>query len=468
LSAPVWVIAAEWLCLFFVIVEVSVLAWGGSRLHLGGLRVSLTSPYRMLFWFALVSSIRYFGARDVPLQLPILLKRWWAVPGVRSAFAVVAGTRPVVLFVGYLAVIMFGYVGGQPPYRVSPNEVVNLPMRWDTGWYMGIATEGYRIDSSTPDGQQNIVFFPAYPLAMRALGDLLGGRFTNYLLAGMVVSFAAFFGALVYLYALARETLDDEEARYASWLVGSYPFAVFFGAVYTESLFLLAVVATFYHFTKGQFGRASFWGLLVGLTRAPGCLVSIPLAILAVGPWLPRALVSGKPYRQTSTRPIVKALAAAATPGFGMLLYSAYLWRLVGDPLAWASGHRAWGRHYQGLSVVVTDHYNYLANEGVTGYVNALPIDMLNGLGALFVLAAAWPVARRLGLAYAVFILVNILPPLAGGGLLSVGRFSSVLFPAFIWFAGAVPRAQRYGWVATFAAIQALVAALFYTWRPLY
>ena len=34
-------------------------------------------------------------------------------------------------------------------------------------------------------------------------------------------------------------------------------------------------------------------------------------------------------------------------------------------------------------------------------------------LGALFVLVAAIPVARRLGMAYAVFILINILPPLS-------------------------------------------------------
>jgi hypothetical protein len=304
-------------------------------------------------------------------------------------------------------------------------------------------------------------------MTVRVLGDLLGGQLTGYMLAGVLVSLAAFLGALVYLHALARETLDDEDARYALWLVGAYPFAVFFGAIYTESMFLLAAVATFYHFSRGQYGRASFWGLLVGLTRAPGCFISIPLAILAVEPWLPKRLVGGPARPQTSAR-VVPALTAAAMPGVGMLIYSAYIWWLVGNPLAWASGHAAWGRHYQGLSVLVSDRYHFIANAGVTGYVNALPNDMLNGLGVLFVLAAAWPVARQLGLSYAVFILVNILPPLADGGLLSAGRFSSVLFPAFIWVAGAVPRAHRYGWIVAFAALQALVAAMFYTWRPLY
>ena len=63
---------------------------------------------------------------------------------------------------------------------------------------------------------------------------------------------------------------------------------------------------------------------------------------------------------------------------------------------------------------------------------------------------------------------MNILPPMAVGGLLSIGRLSSVLFPAFIWFAAAIPARQRSGWLATFMAIQAFNAALFYTWRELF
>ena len=93
---------------------------------------------------------------------------------------------------------------------------------------------------------------------------------------------------------------------------------------------------------------------------------------------------------------------------------------------------------------------------------------MLNAAGALFALATAWPVARRLGLAYAVFMLINTILPLGSGGLLSAGRFSAVLFPAFVWLADAVPARHRTGWVASFAALQAFNAALFFTWRPLF
>ena len=165
---------------------------------------------------------------------------------------------------------------------------------------------------------------------------------------------------------------------------------------------------------------------------------------------------------------LAPALAAAAMPGVGMLLYSAFIWGLSGNPLQWAAGHLAWGREYEGLTVLVTARYRYLANGGLYEYTSQLPVDLLNGLGALFVLGAAWPVARRLGLAYAVFIVINILPPLAAGGFLSAGRLSSVLFPAFVWLASAVPERHRPAWLASFMAVQAFNATLFYTWRPLY
>jgi hypothetical protein len=150
-----------------------------------------------------------------------------------------------------------------------------------------------------------------------------------------------------------------------------------------------------------------------------------------------------------------------------VLLYSAYIWSLTGNPLEWAAGHVAWGRSYQGLSILVTERYDYLSDQGLYAYTSKLTTDLLQILGPMFVLAAVWGVTRRLGLAYAVFILVNILPPLAAGGLLSAGRFSAVLFPAFIWFASVVPARQRSAWLVGFMALQAFNAALFYTWRPM-
>lgn len=83
-------------------------------------------------------------------------------------------------------------------------------------------------------------------------------------------------------------------------------------------------------------------------------------------------------------------------------------------------------------------------------------------------LISIWPVYRRLGLPYAVLIVGTILPPMAMGGLLSIGRITSVLFPVFMWLGLAVPAAHRQAWVGFFALLQGFVAVMFFTWRLLY
>jgi hypothetical protein len=158
-------------------------------------------------------------------------------------------------------------------------------------------------------------------------------------------------------------------------------------------------------------------------------------------------------------------LAAASASGIAVLMYCVFIWRLTGDPIAWAKGHAAWGREYAGLVPLAERYFDYVSNSGLYVVTKTMPYDTLNALGAGFVLATAIPVWRKLGLAYAVFILINMLPPLAAGGLMSVGRFSSVLFPAFVWLATTVPSRHRPAWLATFMAMQAFLAALFYTWH---
>jgi hypothetical protein len=474
-APPRWARVLDFLFLALVILAVVIAVSGGFRVRLAGFRFALTSPYRTLLWAAAIVAVRHVIAREAPIyrDLPARIAAGWRTPAAKIATSAFVGTRPAILLVGYLAVFTVGYREGGAPWKlVEDNEFLNLQARWDVGWYLGVAIDGYSYVPNRPLDQQNIVFFPAYPLLMRVAGRLLGGASTAFALGGTLISLAAFFGGLVYLYRLAREMLgDDGKAKAAVWLLATFPFALFFSAVYTESLFLIGAVGTFYHFRHREFVRAGAWGLLVGLTRPPGCFVSVPLAILAIEPWLPRWLAGGEPDDRVpaaSVRALTPAILAAAMPGVGMLLYSAYIWQLTGDPLAWAKGHAAWGREYSGLGVLVTQRYEWLSQGGLYAYTSQVPGDLLNAIGPIFVLAAAWPVARRLGLAYAVFILINILPPMAAGGLLSAGRFASVIFPAFVWFAGAVPERHRPAWQAGFMAIQALNAILFYTWRSLF
>jgi len=70
-------------------------------------------------------------------------------------------------------------------------------------------------------------------------------------------------------------------------------------------------------------------------------------------------------------------------------LVNEFVWRLTGNPLAWAEGHAAWGRQYQGLGTLVSEQYAWLAMDGFYAYTSRIPFDLLNALGGIFVLVAA-------------------------------------------------------------------------------
>jgi hypothetical protein len=454
---PKWATALDILAVAMAIVALSVVVAGGFRVTIFGGRLSVTDWWRPALWSALALIIRHAIVRHAPLPQRVgqSIVRWWRDPVTKTVLPIHLATRGGVLAVGFLAVILIGF----PPeatsrWRIYSNDFLDMPARWDTGWYLGIAMEGYKFDpNARADYQQNIAFFPAFPMTVRYLSVVLGRQ---PLWTGVAVSLVAFFMALGYFLRLARDELKDEEAATtAVMLLAAYPFAVFFSAAYTEGLFLLTLVGAVYHFR-------------CGLTRPNGAFLSVVLGLMAVTPMWDAArwrLVLPPPPGWLQ---IGKRLLSAAAPGLGMLAFSAFIYQLTGNPFKWTLQNVAWGRVYRSLDSLVVDRVDFIANNGLYNYASTQTIDLFYLLAVLFMLGSAWPVYRRFGLPYAVLLLVNLLPPMAAGGMLSMGRVTSVLFPAFLWMAAAIPARHRAAWIATFACLQGFVAVMFFTWRPLF
>src|SRR5204862_6929359 len=109
--------------------------------------------------------------------------------------------------------------------------------------------------------RSTFAYFPVYPLLMRYVGRLMGPAASNVYIAGIIVSWVSFVLAMIVLYELARLDVPARRAERAVLLTAVFPFAFFFGVVYTESLFLLCVVSSFYAF------RTRLW-MLGGLAGA--------------------------------------------------------------------------------------------------------------------------------------------------------------------------------------------------------
>jgi len=463
---PKWATALDVVAVVMALVAISVAIGGGFRVWIFETRLSVTDWFRPSLISLIAIAIRHAIVRHDPLPQHVAraLTAWWRSTDRRVVLPIHLATRLGVLAVGFLAVILVGF----PPeaasrWRIYNNDFLDLPARWDTGWYLTIATEGYRyFAGARADFQQNIAFFPAFPMSMRYLSVLFGRQ---PVWTGVGISIIAFYLALTYFLRLARSLLNDEQkAVTAVTLLAVYPFAVFFSAAYTEGLFLLTMLGAVYHFHQNQMLRAFCWGVLCGLTRPNGGLLSIVLALMAVAPALGPAAREGR--RVTST--IVKRILIAGAPGYGMLAFSAFIYTLTGNPFTWTTQNVAWGRVYRGLDSVVADRVDFIAANGLYSYASTQTIDFFYALAVVLALVAVWPVFRRFGAAYAALILITILPPMAAGGMLSMGRVTSALFPVFLWLGAVVPERHRNAWITVFAVLQGFVAVMFFTWRPLY
>lgn len=469
MTLPKWASALDAFAVVMVLIAISVAISGGFRLWIFEFRLSVTDWMRPALWSAIAIGIRHAIVRAHPLHRRVIdgVRGWWQSADTKVVLPIHLATRLGVLLVGFLGVQLIGF----PPeatnrWSIYTNAFLDLPSRWDTGWYLGIASEGYSyIPEAPPELQQNIAFFPAFPMSMRYLSVLFGRQ---VLWTGVGISIVAFFVALTYFLRLARKLLKDEEqAVTAVMLLAAYPFAVFFSAAYTEALFLLTLMGAVYHFHEKQWWRAACWGFLCGLTRPNGSLLSVVLALMVVAPlWDATRRRIARPAAGWGS--IARQMFVAAMPGFGMLTFSAFIWRLTGNPFAWTAQNMAWGRVYRSLDSVVTDRVDFIASNGLYNYASTQTIDMFYLLAVLLALAAVWPVYRRFGVAFAALILITILPPMSAGGLLSMGRVTSILFPVFLWMGGAIPARHRHAWIGVFALLQGFVAVMFFTWRPLF
>jgi hypothetical protein len=444
---------------------------GGSRGRLPEQIVALLSLESLLFALGSVLLVRHV-ARPSPSVFTRLgepMRRAGDSGAWGPVWRAFIATRLMVFVVAFAAVTTIGM--RNPGFVLSRDVLVNLPARYDAGWYGRIATSGYDWNASF-ERESTIAFFPAMPLLMRLAGSALGARdqerpratrLSRMLWSGVAVSLTAFFFALYFLVRLGTRLGGQEVGANAALLLACYPFAFAFSAPYTESLFLLASVASVYHFQRSDWTLSGAWGLVAGLTRPNGFFLTVPLALVAAQQaWRRRA--AGDPRWARASAP---SLASALMPVAGMMIFTVYLLSLTGVWFAWSRSHGAWGRTFQGIEPLAAA-WQQIGEQGLVNLAVVQPFNTLNALGLVFALVMIPRVYRTMGVPWAAYVLLTVVPALLAGGVLSMGRLTSTLFPVFLALAATgSPRATP-AWAAAFAVLQGLCVALFFTWRQLY
>jgi hypothetical protein len=292
--------------------------------------------------------------------------------------------------------------------------------RWDSVFFVRIAEHGYDHASAA--------FYPLYPGLVAVLGRAFFG---HYVLAGIVISLAAALGAFALLYRLAEERLGADGAWRTVLYLAIFPMALFLQAVYSESLYLLLVLAAFMTAERGRFAAAGLLSGLAILTRVTGIALLPALAVLA---WRARD-------RRRALAQLALAMPVAAA-------YPLLLWQQVDDPWAFWNAQDMWHRSlspagpFGGIWAALTqwtpDHAEFqhavaVNAEGLAALVVFIPLTVV-----------AW---RRFGAEFGLFAALSLAIPLSYPSsrwpLLSLPRFGLVIFPFFLALASLTARRPR-------------------------
>lgn len=146
---------------------------------------------------------------------------------------------------------------------------------FDAEHYISIARFGYK--------PLQYFYFPIYPLFINRFVNLLqlNDVLSSYVYSGLIISHLAFFTSLIGFYKLVSLKFDEKVAKLSIVLLLFFPTSYYFASVYTESLFLMFVVWSFYFFEKKDFLKSGILGGLASATRTTG-IILLPAFLISL------------------------------------------------------------------------------------------------------------------------------------------------------------------------------------------
>lgn len=298
--------------------------------------------------------------------------------------------------------------GGYENYLVS---YYSLPWaNFDGEHFLSIAQFGYQ--------QYQQAFFPLFPKLISIGMNNFGDSIRIGAITGLIISSVCFLSGLIFFYKLLKLDYSPRFSLGAILVLILCPSSFYFNAVYTEALFLMLIMSSFYFFRTKKYFWAGIFGFLASTTRVFGVLLLLSF------------LIEAYLYKI----PLKKIYWILLIP-LGLISYMTYLYFTVGDPLAFYNLQLIVGeQHQRGVILFPQVVYRYLKIIIHTNSISPLFTTILFELasGIIFMLLPVIGIFKKVRLSYLFFAFAGFVLPTIQGSFSSLPRYVLILFPSFI------------------------------------
>lgn len=289
---------------------------------------------------------------------------------------------------------------------------------FDAAYYLLIAAKGYTVNAG---------FFPLFPLSINLLSSLFPNNLpflTTQYLAGTILVGFYFICSLIIFYKLLRL---DYKANIAIWSIVFlliFPTSFFYAAIFSESLFFLLSLTTFYLVRKKKWLWAGIAGGFLSATR----LVGIAM--------LPALLYEY--IKDEKSKSLIKLLSILLTP-LGLIAYAIYNFQTWGNPFYFiqAQGNFQNNRSVESVILPIQTVIRYIkilisVNPSIYEWWVAF-FELSFFIFTLSILYIAWK--KKVRFSYLLFGLLCLFIPSLTGTLSGIPRYVLIIFPIFMTLA---------------------------------
>lgn len=293
--------------------------------------------------------------------------------------------------------------------------------RWDSGWYLKIAQQGYLFSNVGEQQGNSFAFFPLYPSLIKLFSLIIPQQFLSqevWLFIAVALSNLFFLFGLVLFYYLVKDILLDklktekEATSIASKsviLLLFFPTSFFFSAAYSEALFFLLAVGSFSLIRSKKYFLASLVISLASVTRPYGILLLLPL------------LIDYFQDRKWQISKINWQLFSFVLPILALGAYLYYCYIQSGDFLTFLHAQGEWSKQLSWPFKSISQPIHFI------GYIT--PLEKSFTIGSLLLLLLSF---KLLPISWVIWANILNLIPLLSGTIISNLRYLILLFPLFV------------------------------------